>query len=41
MKNVWQYYYDPETYKKVQKIRKTYDPNGTFTANPFCVEASK
>ncbi|RSL91509.1 hypothetical protein CDV31_015447 [Fusarium ambrosium] len=41
MKNVWKYYYDPDTYKKVQKIRGTYDPKGTFTANPFCVEASK
>ena len=41
MKNVWQYYYDPDTYKKMQKIRQTYDPKGTFTANPFCVEALK
>ncbi|KAF3012247.1 hypothetical protein E8E14_011117 [Neopestalotiopsis sp. 37M] len=41
MKNVWTYYYDPDTYRKMQKIRQTYDPNGTFTANPFCVEASK
>ncbi|ESU17436.1 hypothetical protein FGSG_10688 [Fusarium graminearum PH-1] len=41
MKDVWQFYYDPETYKKMQKIRQTYDPKGTFTANPFCVEASK
>ncbi|KAH6866269.1 hypothetical protein B0T10DRAFT_573701 [Thelonectria olida] len=39
MKNVWQFYYDPDTYKKLQKIRQTYDPKGTFTANPFCVEA--
>lgn len=39
MKNVWQFYYDPDTYKKMQKIRRTYDPKGTFTANPFCVEA--
>ncbi|KAF5012818.1 hypothetical protein FDECE_1107 [Fusarium decemcellulare] len=41
MKNVWQFYYDPDTYKKMQKIRQTYDPRGTFTANPFCVEALK
>jgi hypothetical protein len=41
MKKVWQHYYDEDTYKKVQKIRKTYDPKGTFTANPFCVEALK
>ncbi|KAF7531221.1 hypothetical protein G7054_g9072 [Neopestalotiopsis clavispora] len=41
MKKVWPYYYDPDTYKKMQKIRQTYDPNGTFTANKFCVEASK
>ncbi|CAH0020149.1 unnamed protein product [Clonostachys rhizophaga] len=41
MKNVWQFYYDSDTYKKLQKIRQTYDPNGTFTANPFCVEALK
>ena len=39
MKNVWQFYYDPNTYKKMRKIRQTYDPKGTFTANPFCVEA--
>jgi hypothetical protein len=41
MKNVWQFYYDPDTYKKLQKIRQTYDPEGTFTVNPFCVEASE
>ncbi|KAH7010903.1 uncharacterized protein B0I36DRAFT_324513 [Microdochium trichocladiopsis] len=41
MKNVWKHYYDEATYRKVQDIRKTYDPKGTFTANPFCVEASK
>ncbi|KAM0441278.1 hypothetical protein ACHAPT_000587 [Fusarium lateritium] len=41
MKNVWQFYYDPDTYKKLQKIRQAYDPKGTFTANPFCVEALK
>ncbi|KAF4342881.1 cytokinin dehydrogenase 3 [Fusarium beomiforme] len=39
MKDVWQFYYDPASYQKMQKIRQTYDPNGTFTANPFCVEA--
>ncbi|KAF4450427.1 hypothetical protein F53441_6426 [Fusarium austroafricanum] len=41
MKKVHQFYYDLDTYKKMQKIRQTYDPNGTFTANPFCVEALK
>lgn len=41
MKKVWQFYYDPDTYKKMQQIRKTYDPKGIFTANPFAVEALK
>ncbi|EWG44686.1 hypothetical protein FVEG_15702 [Fusarium verticillioides 7600] len=41
MKDAWQFYYDLETYKKMQKIRQTYEPKGTFTANPFCVEALK
>ena len=41
MKNVWPLYYDPDTYRKLKKIRQTYDPRGTFTANPFCVEALK
>jgi ABC-type transport system substrate-binding protein len=41
MKNIWQFYYDPDTYKKLQKIRQTCDPEGTFTVNPFCVEASE
>jgi len=41
MKNVWQHYYDPATYQRLQKIRKQADPKGTFTANPFCVEAAK
>ncbi|KAK0388870.1 hypothetical protein NLU13_5113 [Sarocladium strictum] len=41
MKKVWRFYYDPATYSRMQKIRQAYDPNGTFTANPFCVEASK
>ncbi|KAH8716167.1 Berberine bridge enzyme-like 26 [Beauveria bassiana] len=41
MKNVWQYYYDPKTYQKLQQIRKQADPKGIFTANPFCVEAAK
>ncbi|RGP79797.1 hypothetical protein FLONG3_2111 [Fusarium longipes] len=39
MKKVWPFYYDEETYKKIQEIRKKYDPNGTFTANVFSVEA--
>ncbi|KAL7944872.1 FAD binding domain-containing protein [Trichoderma barbatum] len=41
MKNVWQCYYDSLTYKKLQQIRKQADPDGVFTANPFCVEAEK
>jgi hypothetical protein len=41
MKKVWQFYYDADTYRRLQKIRHTYDPSGTFTANPFCVEAMK
>lgn len=41
MKNVWQHYYDPATYQKLQKIRKKADPKGVFTANPFCVEAAR
>jgi hypothetical protein len=41
MKNVWQFYYDRNSYQKMRGIRKKYDPKGTFTANPFCVEASK
>ena len=41
MKNVWQHYYDATTYQKLQQIRKRADPNGVFTANPFCVEAAR
>lgn len=41
MKNVWQHYYEPATYQKLQQIRKQADPKGTFTANPFCVEAAQ
>lgn len=41
MKKVWPHYYDPDTYHKLQKIRKQADPNGVFTANPFCVEAAQ
>ncbi|KAM0259569.1 hypothetical protein ACHAQJ_003295 [Trichoderma viride] len=41
MKKVWQHYHDPDAYKKLQQIRKQADPNGVFTANPFCVEAAK
>jgi FAD binding domain len=43
MKNekVWRRYYDADTYKKLQKIRKKADPKGTFTPNPFCVEAAE
>lgn len=40
MKNVWKHYYDVETYKKLQQIRKDADPQGVFTSNPFCVEAA-
>ncbi|KAJ1334056.1 FAD-binding protein [Microdochium nivale] len=40
MKKVWPCYYDEDVYKRVQGIRKQYDPNGTFTANVFCVEAA-
>lgn len=41
MKTVWPHYYDEETYRKLQKIRKIADPNGVFNANPFCVEAAE
>ena len=41
MKNVWQFYYEPKTYEKLQRIRKQADPNGTFTPNPFSVEKAK
>lgn len=41
MKNVWQHYHDSETYEKLRQIRKKADPNGVFTANPFCVEAAQ
>lgn len=40
MKNVWQTYHEPATYKRLQQIRKKADPKGIFTANPFCVEAA-
>ena len=40
MKNVWQNYYEPATYQKLRAIRKAADPRGTFTPNPFCVEAA-
>jgi hypothetical protein len=40
MRNVWKYYYDPETYQRLRNIRKQADPEGIFTANPFCVEAA-
>jgi len=40
MKNVWKNYYDEQTYKKLQQIRKAADPQGIFTPNPFCVEAA-
>ncbi|OQV04220.1 FAD binding domain-containing protein [Cladophialophora immunda] len=41
MKNVWQNYYDEQTYKKLQQVRKAADPQGIFTPNPFCVEVAK
>lgn len=41
MTQVWQHYYDQTTYQRLQQIRKTHDPNGLFTANPFCVQAAK
>jgi len=41
MAQVWQHYYDQTTYQKLQQIRKTHDPKGLFTANPFCVQAAK
>jgi hypothetical protein len=41
MKKVWRYYYDNATYQKLAQIRKKADPNGVFTANPFCVEAAQ
>jgi hypothetical protein len=41
MKNVWQCYYDTATFRRLQQIRKAADPNGVFTANPFCVEAAQ
>jgi len=41
MKKVWRLYFDEPTYRKLQRIRKDADPNGVFTANPFCVEAAQ
>ncbi|KAJ1323120.1 FAD-binding protein [Microdochium nivale] len=38
MKKVWQFYYDEPTYTKLRDIRQKFDPHGSFTANPFCVE---
>jgi len=35
---VWQKYYEDEKiYEEIKSIRKKYDPDGTFTPNPFCV----
>ncbi|PNP39200.1 hypothetical protein TGAMA5MH_08877 [Trichoderma gamsii] len=41
MKKVWPHYYDTQTYEKLRQVRKKADPNGVFTANPFCVEAAE
>jgi len=38
---VWQCYYDADTYKKLQGIRKKTDPNGTFSYSPFAVPRAK
>ncbi|CAG5158455.1 uncharacterized protein ALTATR162_LOCUS5088 [Alternaria atra] len=39
--SVWRCYYEEESYRKLQKIKKQVDPKGVFTANPFCVEAAE
>ncbi|KAM5343986.1 hypothetical protein ACJ41O_012523 [Fusarium nematophilum] len=40
--DVWKCYYDDaEHYQKLGKARGKYDPNGTFTPNPFAVKAIK
>lgn len=38
---VWKCYYDAETYKRLQGIRKKADPNGTFSYSPFAVPRAK
>ncbi|KAI4144553.1 MAG: hypothetical protein LQ340_006609 [Diploschistes diacapsis] len=35
-----QYYEDRQKYQKLQKIRKSADPDGIFTPNAFCVKRS-
>ncbi|QUC22810.1 uncharacterized protein UV8b_07051 [Ustilaginoidea virens] len=37
MSAVWPRYYDAATYEKLREVRKKADPEGVFTANPFCV----
>lgn len=40
MKQSWPYYYeDEDKYKKLGRVRGVADPKGTFTANPFAIEA--
>lgn len=39
MSTAWPAYYDEATYNKLRGLRSKWDPNGTFTPNPFCVEA--
>jgi hypothetical protein len=38
---VWKCYYDDETFKKLQSIRKKADPYGTFSYSPFAVPRAK
>lgn len=38
--DVWKKYYDEATYQKIRAARKKYDPQGTFSPNPFCVPAA-
>ena len=40
MMQVWQHYYDPATYQRLQQIKRDNDPKGLFTANPFAVQAA-
>lgn len=34
-------YYDDQSYDRLAKLRTKFDPDGIFTANTFCVQASK
>lgn len=37
MSKVWPFYYSKEDYDRCLKVKKTVDPNGVFTPNPFVV----